>query len=237
MAIMAGLLTMSIGCSLRGGTPPVASSPNISYQFKNLEGASWWSCSFKMVWPEHEEADFAIDLFLAHAVISPVISEFISDTPYWRFHRRAAHDDAGHRFTFLFYSNPDIASQIFTKINESSLLHIAIDGGLIEKVTMDDTDHPGSYEIESTSDNTWSIEIQKNWPSYIMGVSALWLGLINDSITTTPEDTEDIQDLLERYRKANKIVVGKWINEGHHAFLHHLSAIFGYQPMPIMIRF
>lgn len=234
---MAGLLTVIAGCSLRENTIPNTSTPNISYQFKDLEDASWWSCSFKMVWPEHEDADFAIDLFLAHAVISPVISEFINDTLYWRFHRRAVNDDAGHRFTYLFYSKPDTASQIFERINASPLMKAAIDGGLIEKVTMDDPGHPDAYAIESTSDKTWSIEIQRNWPSYIMGVSAVWLGLINDSMTAAPADTDDIQDLLERYREANKIVASKWINEGHHAFLHHLGAIFGYQPMPILINF
>ena len=43
----------------------------------------------------------------------------------------------------------------------------------------------------------------------------------------------DSLKLLEQYRKVDEKITEKWRNEGQHALLHHLSAVFGYEPMLI----
>ena len=237
MFFLASMLTVISGCSSNRSTLPLTSSPNNHYPVANFEGASWWTYQFKNVWPENGKPDGAIDLFLAQAVVAPVLKAHIADIPYWRFHRRAVRDASGHRFSFLFYSKPDTAYLIFAKLDESTLLKKAIAAKLVESVTKDDPDHPHSPGIEDTSDILWSLDLQRNWPSFIMGVSSLWLGLITDYMGSNPNDVEDVHALLEQYREVGDKVTATWRKEGRHALLHHLNAIFGYAPIAIPMNF
>jgi len=66
-----------------------------------------------------------------------------------------------------------------------------------------------------------------------MGVSSLWLGLIEDSFQGSPEDFADTRELLEKYREIDALVAETWRKEGQHALLHHLNAVFGYKPLII----
>ena len=79
------------------------------------------------------------------------------------------------------------------------MLERAIAAKLVEKVITDNPENPNFSAIESTSDTHWSVDLQKNWPSFIMGVSSLWLGLIDDTFQGSPEDFADIHQLLEKY--------------------------------------
>jgi hypothetical protein len=38
-----------------------------------------------------------------------------------------------------------------------------------------------------------------------------------------------LEEYEEQYEKANAVISELWQKKGHHAFLHHLSALFGYQ--------
>jgi hypothetical protein len=69
-----------------------------------------------------------------------------------------------------------------------------------------------------------------------MGVSSLWLGLINDHIHNSSKASKSISELLEAYRKVDAKITDNWRIEGQHAFLHHMNAVFGYQPMLIKKR-
>lgn len=209
------------------------STHNAPPAYKILDNTYWWRCKFKNVWPANTRPDFVIDLFLAHAVVSPVLGAHIDDIPYWRFHRRAARDQTGHQFSLLFYSKPEVASAIFKEIQGSEMLEKAIAAKLVEKVITDNPDTPDSSDIASTSDPRWSVDLQKNWPSFIMGVSSLWLGLIDDSFAGSPKDFADMHQLLDRYREVDYEITGIWRSEGQHAFLHHMNAVFGYQPLII----
>lgn len=222
------------GCSV--GKKPIqdAGTHNTPPSYRVLADYYWWRCNFKIFWPANARPDLVIDLFLAHAVVSPVLGQHINDIPYWRFHRRAARDQAGHQFSLLFYSKPEVASAIFAEIHKSEMLERAIETKLVEKVITDNPDHPHLFAIESTSDTHWSLNLQQNWPSYIMGVSSLWLGLINDSFQGSPEEFADTYELLEKYRQIDKKIDKIWKTEGQHALLHHLSAVFGYKPLIII---
>lgn len=213
--------------------PQIVSMHTVPPNYATFERTYWWSCKFKLVWPEDVAADFAIDLLLAHSVIAPILAEHINNIPYWRFHRRATRNKAGHQFSFLFYSDSETAFTIFSAINQSKVLKRAISSNLVEEVKMDDSDNPQSPHLEDTSDHHWSSALQYNWPAFIMGVSALWLGLIDDAMIDSPENFDDIHELLEQYRHADEKVTDIWQNEGQHALLHHLNAVFGYKRLRI----
>ncbi|MFT5391212.1 MAG: hypothetical protein ACI8PT_001406 [Gammaproteobacteria bacterium] len=79
-----------------------------------------------------------------------------------------------------------------------------------------------------------------------MGVSAHWLQLIEQIRHTLPlwdgdgdgdgdGDTvsTDSNSLLDRYAAISARVDQLWREQGQHVYLHHLNAIFGYQPLVI----
>ncbi len=222
------------GCSINRRPVQNLSTHNISSNFRALDGAYWWKCKFKNVWPDNANPDLVIDLLLAHAVVAPVLVEYINDIPYWRFHRRANRDLAGHQFSLLFYSKPEIAVAVFAEIDKSDMLKRAIAANFVKKVIMDDPNHPQFPDIEDTSDHHWSLNLQQNWPSFIMGVSSLWLGLIEDSMQNSPKDYKNAHLLLEQYREVDTKITNIWKKEGQHALLHHLNAVFGYEPLYII---
>lgn len=196
------------------------------------EGKSWWYCLFRIYWPDNTDVDMSADLMLAHAVVKPVLDNYRPKIDYWRFHRRAIRDEAGHQFSFIFYTDPATAAAIMRDLKKSDVLQRAVSGNIVEKIEFDDTGNPLRPKLEDASDKTWPLEIQRNWPAYIMGASSAWLGLIDDLMSGTPA-TGDIHQLLEQYRKANAAITTLWTNNGQHAFIHHLSAIFGYEPLTI----
>jgi hypothetical protein len=201
--------------------------------------ASWWACRFKISWPPGAEPDLAADVLLAHAVVRPVLREHSKELSWWRFHRRAVRDKMGHQFSFLFYSDSIVSADVMEDIRQSNILQQALADNIVEKIAFDDPNKPTRPRIEATSDRRWSPELQRNWPSYIMGVSSLWLGLIDDVMADVPTHDDNLATLLKQYRQAEAAVTTMWHREGQHAFLHHLNAIFGYEPLMIIkgIRF
>ena len=198
----------------------------------------WWYCRFKLKWSQDTAPDMSVDLVLAHVVVAPVLENYRNRLKFWRFHRRAVADAAGHQFSFIFYSNAATANEILQELEKSAVLQDLIATGIVTSFTHDDTSNPQKPDIAATSDPAWSATMQENWPAYIMGVSETWLGMI-DSYTTNPENPTDTASLLDQYRETSRAVTESWRREGQHAFLHHLNAVFGYEPMIIQneIRF
>jgi hypothetical protein len=218
------------GCALRGSTMPAV--PVLDVPPPGIQqGGFWWACRFRIPWPAGEEPDLAVDLLLAHAVVQPVLRAYDGKIIYWRFHRRAARDATGHQFSWLFYADPETAKEVLGQIGESELLSEALAAHMIEGVMVDDPGTPARPGVEDLSDPHWSPVLQRNWPAFIMGVSALWLGLIEEAAAEVPGDSGEVRALLERYRQADSRVSAIWYKEGQHAFLHHLNAIFGYKPL------
>jgi len=192
----------------------------------------WWYCRFKVQWPEDTDIDLVADLMLAHDIVKPVLDVYRSKIEYWRFHRRAVHDEAGHQFSFIYYTDPVTAAAIMVDLKKSDILQQALSENIVDKIIFDDTDNPVKPNPGDTSDQRWPPEIQNNWPAYIMGVSSTWLGLIDDLMTDSPA-VDSIQELVEQYRKVESEIASMWSRDGQHAFIHHLSAVFGYEPITI----
>ena len=188
-----------------------------------------------MDWPKGEDPAWYVDFILAHRIISPLLDQYEKKIFFWRFHRRAGRDNAGHQFSFIFYASIETAQKIYRAIQSSRLLKELVAAHLVVDTIYDDTAVVRMPGLEDTSDSTWSPEIKRTWPFYIMGVSRTWLNLIDEVSKETIKETDlsNLDDLLAGYRKVNEIVEEKWQKEGGHAFLHHLNAIFGYEPVVI----
>ena len=108
------------GCaSVRPGVSPV--SPTA----KEATGPSqngWWYARFVMNWPADKEPSWYIDPLLAHRVVSPVLDRYGNDIVLWRFHRRAARDQAGHQFSFIFYASRETAREVFAALQADAML-------------------------------------------------------------------------------------------------------------------
>jgi hypothetical protein len=193
----------------------------------------WWYARFQVEWPENEDPKWHTDLILAHKVLSPVIAQYRETIELWRFHRRAVRDTAGHQFAFIFYASPQTAAQVFDQLKSAPFLEEMRAGGILQQDRYDDTGFIARPHLEDTSDRRWSLPVQRSWPHYIMGVSEMWLHMIQEIVELTSSEVkpQSLQDHLAFYKKVEESITEAWEKEGHHAYLHHLNAIFGYEPL------
>ena len=196
-------------------------------------GYSWWRARFRLNWPPNTDPVWHMDLYIAHQVILPVLQAHQNDIHLWRFHRRAARDGAGRQFSFLFYAAARTARNIFETLQSDPMIGKMKFAGVIDAVVYDDPVKLTRPEIEDTSDKNWPISIQKAWPYYIMGVSQMWSSLIaqvaDDNLKSDPPAS--IKEIEVFYKQVNETVTDLWQKQGRHAFMHHLNALFGYEPL------
>lgn len=231
LLIMLVLLTACAPTKNQIAPPMNAAIPiEASSHPKNM---SWWACKFKISWDSDTLADSGVDLLLAHAVVKPVLKAHANELILWRFHRRAVRDRIGHQFSFFFYTAPGVATEVMEELRQSDILNQALAENILEKIIFEDSARLDKPQIEDMSDPHWSLELQRNWPFYIMGVSALWLGLIDEEMADVTAMDSSLSGVLEQYRQADTAITSIWREEGQHAFLHHLNAIFGYEPLLI----
>jgi hypothetical protein len=180
-----------------------------------------------------------LDLLAAREIFAPLIDAHRSDLPLWRFHRRAARDNAGHRLRFLFYALPKTAREINSALMGHPLLAELHTAGVLERVVIDDPETPPQTDLAATSDPNWSSAMQASWPYFIMGVSQLWLGLMDDfAAKELPgPPPKDLPALIQYYEDMDDRMTATWQQEGRHALLHHLNALFGYERLAVFMRF
>ena len=196
-------------------------------------GNGWWYARFRLNWPPNTDPTWHMDLYLAHQVILPLLQAHQNDIHLWRFHRRAARDGAGRQFSFIFYASPRTARKIFQTLQSDPMAVNMKSGGVIDNIVYDNPAKLTRPNIEDTSDKNWPVSIQKTWPYYIMGVSQMWLNLIaevaDDNLKSDPPSS--IEEIETFYKQVNQTVTDLWQKQGRHAFMHHLNALFGYEPM------
>jgi len=197
--------------------------------------AGWWYARFGILWPKDSKPYWHIDAAIAHQVIRPVLEAHSKDIYLWRFHRRAVRDSAGHQFSFIFYTSSKSATQIYKEIQANGFLQWLQDEGWITRVAYDDTSLISKPDKRDTSDHNWSKEIQESWPYYIMGASQMWLSTLTQICQEYQEDHPllKLEQDLEAYKKIYDSLTYLWQEEGGHAFLHHLYALFGYVPVKV----
>jgi len=232
-------LILLSACASRPGFTPMPEPAQPVVHEPTGKGTYWWYARFQIVWPENEPPNWTVDLMLADRIVKPAIEVYRSEIHLWRFHRRAARDNAGHQFSFIFYSDPQTAAHMYRQIEVSGFLEQLISAGLVNRVLFDNTKTPQRPAVEDTSDPNWPVELRKAWPLFIMGVSENWLDLVEQYIPPSVVGHTDALDLFPIYRSADEKISQIWRHNAQHAYLHHLNALFGYQTMMLKkpIRF
>ncbi len=193
------------------------------------EGEGWWYARFHIDRPEGEDTRWHIGTLIGGEVIAPIFDEYYQDVLIWRVHRRASRDAYGHVFSFIFYSTPQGAQRIYNAIENHTVVKSLLDSGRVTRLSLDDVATIKRPNIEDTSDKNWPVSVQKTWPALIMGASRMWL----DLVSVLAADESGIGGLEAKYKKVHDDVTGIWREEGQHAVLHHLNAVYAYQPLLI----
>jgi hypothetical protein len=193
------------------------------------DGEGWWYARFHIYWPEDEEANWYVGTLIGGEVIAPIFDEHYQDVYIWRIHRRASRDGFGHVFSFIFYSTPQGAQRIYAAIENHAVVKSLLESGRLTKVTTDDVSRITRPNIEDTSDNHWPLSVQKTWPAMIMGASRMWLDLVSELAS----HESNIDGIDAKYKKVQDDVTRIWREQGQHAILHHMNAIYAYQPLLI----
>jgi len=215
-------------------TPPTGAVPRPAPALS--ADTSWWYARFRMDWPEGADPAWHRDLLIAHRVVKPVLDRHAQDIALWRFHRRAARDEAGHQFSFIFFASAGTARRVFSEISANPVLEQANASSRAIAVVCDDPSAVSLPAIADTSDPAWPAPLRQAWPYYMMGASQMWLDLVcgmarSDHAAGTPLSFDELD---ERYAETGADITALWQNEGRHAFLHHLNALFGYEPIVII---
>jgi hypothetical protein len=199
-----------------------------------IENLAWWQLRFKLIWPSGEAPDFSGHLLIAEQVLLPLIIEHQQDFPLWRFHRRAGRDSAGHQFSLIFLADESTAAEIGRAVDGDELVAWLKQRDMLEKTILKRRGAGELARLEETSDRGWPMEIQKSWPWFIMGTSAAWLMQVQEiSQREGMPETATYSQLIEHYRRVSSEMNAQWRDFGQHAYFHHLSAIYGYQPVKI----
>jgi hypothetical protein len=214
--------------------PPAAESDSESPE------KGWWYVRFIRDFPEDaaREPEWYLDLLIANEIVAPVLYRHEAGIPLWRFHRRAAHDELGHALSLIIYATPAAADAVYAGIRAAPLTEALIAAGRIDRVAYEDTTRIERPDLEDVSDEAWPMEVQRAWPYFIMGVSRTWLELVSQKADALAEGgtPAGLPELIGRYRQVNDAVDELWEQQGRHAFLHHLNAVFGYRPLVIYER-
>ena len=224
MLVMAGCATTIERKAVETIEPPPA---------EIASSAGWWYARFRIYWPPEEEPFWHTDLLIAHKIVAPVFLQYKDRICLWRFHRRAIRDEAGHQFSFIFYASAETAYQVFDMLRSNALLTEMTYSGRIIAEVYDNPDRIAKPRIKDTSDPSWPSSVQKSWPYFIMGASQMWLNLITETVADTPaaDAPLSLDEYEEFYKEVNATITSLWENNGRHAFLHHLNALFGYKPV------
>ena len=193
------------------------------------ERPSWWMFRFKVRQKLPDTVEFHIDSLLAYSILAPVIEEFTTDLPLWRFHRRAANDANGHQFSFIYFVNADVSQRIVSALETQMENADYQMEDFIEEYSVDGPVGDAG-DLSATSDPRWNSNLQQHWPEYIMGLSKFWLGLITTAVSQHGNPSGDFSTY---FKEIDAEITQIWQKEGQHAIFHHTSALFGYQPVII----
>lgn len=195
--------------------------------------ASWHRVRFQWQWDGVSPPNWHQDLLLADKVLAIALSQNEKNIRLWRFHRRAKGDIDGFQFSLLIYCDRATASKVFRFVEGDAIVQKLLKSQTLLAVKYS-YGNSGSEKIGYRSDQNWPQSLQESWPEYIMGVSKMWLDLIHYYSSEIAEmQNQNVTEMLEVYRQVNSKVQAIWVGVGQHALLHHLNAIFAYEPLVI----
>lgn len=196
---------------------------------------NWWIVNFDLAWPQDAEIAWHLDPLIAHKIIFPILASEKDSIHLWRIHRRAIRDATGHRFRFIFYSSSPAAARIYQLITANTTLELLNANGQVVALSFDDPNKLSKPNLADASDHSWSEVMQKTWPFFIMGVSEMWINMVDELARRheTEYQFELFQDTIDFYKQVEDALRSSWRIEGNHALLHHLNAVFGYADIAV----
>ena len=182
----------------------------IQYKFRFDHPPEWW-----------------IDIYLIDTAFRKIIEKY--NIQLYRFHRRDADDGIGHQLSLFCY----VTEIVLEKIKKDLFNDVSIK--LLDENSMHKSKSIEIFnnDLNSTSDKNWSIELQYSWVYFINGVSKMLLDLISN--IKNHKIPDNLKDLKKSYNKINNELSLLYSVRGSHAFIHHISALFGYAPTILKI--
>ena len=197
------------------------------------EGEDWWHIDFIMQWDREDAPDTFLDTLIADQICAPALASVGGHIRLWRFHRRFPPDDIGHRLSLRVFTDEETARRLFEDVRSSSVLQWLESDDWVDSVYLARRERPEGPPIAASSDPQWPPAIQASWPWFIMGVSQAWLALIKQVSAEEPFEGTSKWSLLSHYQSVDESIDAQWRAFGQHAYLHHLNAIFAYEPLVI----
>lgn len=223
------LLIMGLSACTKTLQPQVLEAQQvIQVEAEKNTSMGWYAVRFKIHRENEQEPNWYIGTLIAGEIISPLLRQNQQNIICWRIHRRAVHDKAGHVFSFIFYSSLADAAMIYQQFQKNKLLaklHRLV------KVTYDPLYNNSQTKIADTSDQAWPQKIRNTWPFFMMGASQMWL----EQIRAFKKDSLNETEMKQRYIIIQSKITDLWQQQGKHALIHHLNALYAYQP--VLVRF
>lgn len=190
----------------------------------------WSAVRFTISWDKSSDPEWYIGTLIAGEVISPLLRKEQQKIIFWRIHRRAVDDKTGHVFSFIFYSSQVDAALIYQRFRDTKLIAQLRHQQLLLKVTYDALDNRQT-NLADSSDPAWPETIRSSWPFFMMGASQMWL----EQIRIFKKETLNEPDMQQRYQLIQSKMTELWQRQGGHALMHHLNALYAYQP--VLVQF
>jgi hypothetical protein len=231
LLILLLVLLLSSACSTLEQGQGVAVGVRTDATGTDLPGAGeprWQAIRFRFRGREAGQVDSYLDGLVADRVLAPLLEAQRERISLWRFHRRWPDDAVGHQFSFIYYAPPAVSGALRAGLRDHALLAALAEEGHLSDWFFDRLETIEATQIAATSDRRWPAALQREWPHFIMGSSHLWLGLVQDEAGKRPH-----MELHARYRAVEEALHALWYGQANHAFFHHISALFGYQPVDV----
>ena len=203
----------------------------VHVESEQLALMGWYAVRFSIPWEKETEPKWYIGTLIASEVISPLLEGDQQNVVCWRMHRRAVHDKMGHVFSFMFYSSQTDAVLIYQHFKSNKILTELRHQQLLSSVSYDSLYNTSQTKIADTSDPVWPEKMRASWPFFIMGASQMWL----EQIRAFKKETLNESDIQQRYIAIQSKLTDLWQEQGQHALIHHLNALYAYQP--VLVRF
>ncbi len=194
----------------------------------------WRPIRFSIPWNGGEMPHWERDAFIAGALVEPVLLRYQEKILLWRFHRRAARDATGHQFSWILYAPDPVIVEIFETLQSQVLTQHALQSEIIKGVRLDPAPEQARSSLAGMSDKAWPQDLQQAWPAFAMGSSLSWLSLLMlNADNTGASGAETLEHSLALWSNAHSKLLKVWQSKASHAYLHHLNAIFGYEPFSV----
>lgn len=224
------VISLTSACAQREPMP-VAENLGLAEIKMSAADNGWYAARFSLPREKGKEPQWYLGTLLAGEVVLPLLDQYGQQIVNWRVHRRASDDQMGHVFSFIFYSSGVEAESIYQTIKNNRILAELQEQQRVLKASYEPQVEDTLASIADTSDPSWPEEMRDTWPLFIMGASQMWLA----QVKIFKAETVAEQAVELRYQVIQGKMTDLWQQQGQHALIHHLGALYAYQP--VLTRF